>query len=75
MIQRAHDLFVEYGQSALDEIKGIHTRLRELLAQAETDFPLSQAQAADFRADLRDRLLKISKVEQRAVDSLQRAVM
>jgi hypothetical protein len=46
-----------------------------LLAQAETDFPLSQSQAADFRAHLRDRLLKISEIEQKAIQSLQRAVM
>ena len=64
LIQREHDLFVEQGRAALEEIKNIHTRLNELLAQAETDFPLSQAEAADFRSRLRDRLLKISEVEQ-----------
>lgn len=75
LIQREHDLFIEQGESALEEIKGIHARLNELLAQAETDFPLTQSEAADFRAHLRDKLLKISAVEQGAVDSLQRAVM
>jgi len=75
LLQREHDLFVEQGEAALDEIKNTHTRLNELLAQAESDFPLSQAEAADFRAHLRDRLLKISAVEQRAIDSLQRAVI
>jgi hypothetical protein len=75
LIQREYDLFIEQGQSALDEIKGIHTRRDELLKQAETDFPLSQAEAADFRAGLRDSVLKISEVEQQAIDSLQRAVM
>jgi hypothetical protein len=46
-----------------------------LLKNAENDFPLSQAEAADFRAHLRDLVLKISEVEQKAVESLQRAVV
>ena len=75
LIQRKHDLFTEQGDAALPEIKKINTRLNELLSLSETDFPLSQAEAADFRAHLRDILLKISAVEQKAVDSLQQAVM
>jgi hypothetical protein len=75
LIQREHDLFVEKGEAALDEIKSIHARRNVLLKHAESDFPLSQSEAADFRAHLRDMLLKISAVEQKAVDSLQRAVM
>jgi hypothetical protein len=75
LIQRGHDLFIEQGQSALAEIQEIHARRSELLKQAETDFPLSQAEAAEFRAGLRGYVLKISEVEQQATDSLQRAVM
>ena len=75
LIQRKHDLFTEQGESASDKIKEINARRNELLTQAETEFPLSQAQAADFRAYLRDMLLKISAIEQKAVDSLQHAVM
>ncbi len=75
LIQRKHDLFIEQGQSALEEIKDIHARLNKLLAKTENDFPLSQSEAADFRAHLREMLLKISAVEQRAVDSLQGAVL
>jgi hypothetical protein len=75
LLQRKHGLFIEEGDSALPEIKKINARLNELLAQAETEFPLSQAEAADFRAHLRDILLKISAVEQKAVDSLQQAIM
>ncbi|MGD8406053.1 MAG: BtrH N-terminal domain-containing protein [Anaerolineales bacterium] len=75
LIQREHDLFVEQGQLALEEIKIIHARRKELLKNAENDFPLSQAEAADFRAHLRDLVLKISEVEQKAVESLQRAVV
>jgi hypothetical protein len=75
LLRRKHDLFIEQGDSALPEIKTINARLNELLAQSETEFPLSQADAANFRAHLRDILLKISAVEQRAVDTLQQAIM
>jgi hypothetical protein len=75
LIQRKHDLFIEQGDSALPEIKKINARLNEILAQSETNFPLSQAEVVDFRAHLRDILLKISAVEQRAVERLQQAVM
>jgi hypothetical protein len=75
LIQRKHDLFVEQGDSALPEIKTINARLNELLARSETEFPLSPAGAADFRAHLRDILSQIETVEQKAVDSLQRAIV
>ena len=75
LIQKKQDLFVEKGETALPEIKQIHTRLHELLKQSESNFPLSNAQAADLRANLRDILLKIKAVEEQAVDLLQHAIM
>ena len=75
LLQRKHDLFIEEGETSLPEIKKIHARLNKLLAQSETEFPLTQGEAADFRAHLRDVLLRISSVEQRAIESLQWAVM
>ncbi len=75
LIQRRHDLFIRDGDAALPEIKEINSRLNELLSQSETDFPLSDTQAADLRANLRDILLKIKAVEQQAVDLLQSAVV
>ena len=75
LIQKKHDLCVEKGESVLPEIKEIHTRLNELLKQSESNFPLSNAQAADLRANLRDILLKIKTVEEQAVDLLQRAIL
>jgi hypothetical protein len=75
LIQRAHDLFIEQGDAALPEIKKCHLRLTELLKQSEIEFPLSQAEAAIFRAHLSDILLRISAVEHEAVESLQGAIM
>ena len=75
LIQRKHGLFVDKGESALTEIKKINVRLRELLKESETDFPLSDIQAAELRANLRDFVLQISAVEQTAVDSMQGAIV
>ena len=75
LIQKKHHLFIHKGEAALPEIKQINARLNELLQQSKTDFPLSNAQAAQFRANLRDILLKISAVEQTAVDLLQNAIV
>lgn len=75
LIQKKHHLFVEKGESALPEIEQIHARLRELLRQSEDEFPLSQAQAAELRAHLRDILVQIKTVEGQAVDLLQRAIV
>src|SRR5215216_1373068 len=75
LIQSKHDLFINQGEPALPEIKQINTRLKEILAQSESDFPLSNAQAADLRADLHDILLSIKSVEIQAVGLLQRAIL
>ena len=75
LIQKKHDLFINKGESGLTEIKKINSRLNELLEESKTDFPLSNAQAVEFRANLRDILLKISAVEQQAVDLLQNAIV
>jgi len=75
LIQKKHDLFINKGDAALPEIKQINSRLNELLSQSENNFPLSNAQAADLRANLRDILLKIKAVEQGAVELLQGAIV
>jgi len=75
LIRKKYDLFINKGEAALPERKQINSRLTELLSQSESDFPLSHAQAADLRANLRDILLKISAEERQAIDHLQSAIM
>jgi len=75
IIQKKHDLFINKGENAMPEIKQINARLNELLEESETNFPLSTAQAVEFRANLRDILLKISAVEKEAIDLLQNAIV
>ena len=75
LIQKKHDLFIEEGETALPEIQQINSRLNEILAQSEKDFPFSNSQAAEFRANLREILLNISAVERRAIELLQSAIL
>jgi len=75
LIQKKHGLFVEKGESALPDIKKINVRLRELLKESETDFAVSNVQAAELRANLRDIVLEISACEQTAVDLMQNAIV
>ena len=75
LIRKKHDLFINKGESALSEIKQINSRLDENLSRSEKDFPLSSAQAAEFRANLRDILLSIHAEERQAVDLLQNAIL
>ena len=75
LIRKKHDLFVERGEVALPEIRNINLRLRELLKASEKDFPLTPAQAAELRSNLREVILKISATEQKAVDLLQAAIV
>ena len=75
LILKKHDLFINQGDSALADIKKINSRLNELLEESKTDFPLSDAQTVELRTNLRDILLKISAVEQQAVDLLQNAIV
>ena len=75
LIQMKQDLFINTGEAALPEIKQINSTLNNLLGQSENDFPLSNAQAADMRANLHDILLNIKSVETAAVELLQRAVL
>lgn len=75
LIRQRNRLFVEQGEAALPDMKKINVRLRELLKASETGFPLSLSQAAELRAKLRELILKISAVEQQAVDLLQSAIV
>jgi hypothetical protein len=71
LMLRKKQLFVEQGDDAMDEIREINSRLRKLEQGAAKDFPLTQVQAAELRQSLREHVLKISGIEQKAVELLQ----
>jgi hypothetical protein len=55
----------------VEEIAEINSRLKELEADMKKDFPLTPVEAAEMRADLREYILAISEIEQKAIESLQ----
>lgn len=71
---REYDLFLEQGADSLLERRRITTRLKEIEKQAKTDFPMSEAEAADFRAGLREHVLKMAEAEKAAMAALQGAM-
>lgn len=67
-------LFREQGAASLPQRREISARLDALSAEAQTNFPLDESQAADLRASLREHVLKIHDVEREAVAVLKDAV-
>jgi hypothetical protein len=71
LMLRRDQLFIEKGDEAFDEIREIIARLKKLESDAAANFPLTQAQSADLRLNLREHVLAISVIEQKAVELLQ----
>ena len=73
-IDRRSELFIESGAAHLDEIIAERDRLESLKTEAEKDFPLSDAETADLRADIRDKVLAARAAEEAAVMALKAAI-
>lgn len=69
-----HHLFLQEGNQILSKIREINERLTEIKQLASDDFPLSDAEAADLRTNLRDRVLKIRDIEEDAISELSRVI-
>jgi hypothetical protein len=67
-------LFEKKGAAARDETQAINARLAEIKSQVEKAFPMSEAEVQDLLADLRQRVLAIHAVEEKAVEALQALV-
>lgn len=70
LLDRNYRLFVETGGATVDERRANLKRLDALEAQAAEKFPLTDAESADLRAELRERVLVIHDVERAAFDEL-----
>jgi len=73
-IDRRTELFIDSGSAQLDEIIGCRDRLEALKTESESDFPLSDAEIADLRADIRDKVLQVREAEEAAVMALKAAI-
>jgi hypothetical protein len=71
LLLRRHHIFLDQGCAALPEIKSINTRLKEIKAAVELDFPLSGEEVYRMRQELRNRVMLIHDIEKEAITSLQ----
>ncbi len=74
LLQKRHDLFIDEGAASLAERAQIGQRLVELQKQAETDFPLTEADVTALQAELSRQVLAIKEVEEAAVETMQAAL-
>jgi len=74
LMDRSYALFMQDAVGTLDERRANRTRLAALEAEAVGNFPLSDAEAAHLRANLRERVMAIHDVEKIAFDALIQVV-
>ncbi len=71
LMLREYTLFREQGAASLEKRREIAARLNAIKAEMASNFPLSDAEAAAFRENLRARVLAIHAAEQKAVLALR----
>ncbi|MCY3796989.1 MAG: DUF4872 domain-containing protein [Chloroflexi bacterium] len=73
-IERKTALFMESGAARLDEIIAERDRLDSLKTASETDFPLSDGEISDLRADIRDKVIEARDTEEAAIIALKKTI-
>ncbi len=67
-------LFLEQGGAAYDEGRANAERLIEIRRLMETDFPLSDEEVVSFREEIAAQVLKISAIEEPAIEAMKEAM-
>lgn len=70
-----HRLFVEQGDTCLDEIRAINAQLDELQARVAANFPLDAAGVAALREAMAEVVGRIHTIERDAINALQTAML
>jgi hypothetical protein len=71
LLQRRHDVFRTQGSAALAEIEAINGRLAAIKQTVAQEFPLSSAETAVLRQNIRAHVLTIHDIEKEAITTLQ----
>lgn len=71
LLLQKHKLFVEQGEDGAEEIQKVNSRLKKIETEITKKFPMTESQAAEFRAGLREHVLGIAEVEKKAVELMQ----
>lgn len=69
-----HRLFLENGNSALDEIHQIGDRLTEIKTQMGEDFPLNSSQTSALRETIAEKIITVHDIEFEAIQELQAVI-
>jgi len=69
-----HHLFLDQGNESLPMVRDINDRLADIKTLVSDDFPMSDAEVADLRENLRDQVLRIHDIEDDAVAELSRVM-
>ena len=70
LIARREEVFLSQGAAATEEVKGIWTQLTALEQAMSKEFPLTDAESASLRAELKERILDIYAKECAAHEAL-----
>lgn len=74
MIDMKTEWLLEKGSAATDEMLAFQAKFDDLMTQAETDFPMSAAEIADLRDEIRRHVLLVHDAEADAVEALKLAL-
>ena len=74
-IDRKTALFIEHGAAQLDTIIECNEKLETLKTQSESDFPLTDAETADLRDEIRRCVKVVHEAEAEAVLALKGAII
>ncbi len=69
-----HQLFLNKGNAALPEIHHMNNRLDQIKDQVSEQFPLNNAESAELKTSVRDKVLEIHDIELKAIKDLQKAM-
>jgi hypothetical protein len=69
-----HQLFLDQGSSAVEEMENINDRLSELRTMVGEEFPLDQSQAEDMRNEIASKVKNVWDIESEGIEDLARVL-
>jgi hypothetical protein len=74
LMLRRHDLFIQQGSAAMQDIRDLDARLVEIKKQVAAEFPLDQAGVIALRERISQQVMKLHDIEKEAIETLQAAM-
>jgi hypothetical protein len=74
LILERYELFLDYGREKEAERMRISAELKDIRKRMDAEFPLAQAETAQFRENLAEKVKHVAGLEKEAVSALQNAM-